>query len=305
MKIKTLLVVAGIAYFILPGCKGSGDAIDFKFNVPKGTKFSYTVGMNMGMDQAVMGQSMKVASKITIAYLFEVLDDSAGGWKKIRTTISRFGMQMNANGMEMNFDTDTPSEDTTGPMAQVGKIFGALKGGQFVFTMNGDGKIGEITGIREMTDKIIAGMTSVDTSVARTSLDKAFNEENFKQNLQQSFAMYPGKPVKPGDSWSKSIEMNSNGMPMKLDNTYTLKSVEGDSIKVDVVSKITAGGSAMMQGMNLDITGDMKGINTFDKATGMPTSGDDNMKMDMKMKMQGQEVPMKMDIKVEITGKKL
>ncbi|HVX50379.1 MAG TPA: DUF6263 family protein [Chitinophagaceae bacterium] len=310
MKIKILVAITTLALAALAGCKGGsfGEAVDFKFNVAKGTKFTYGITMDMNMNQAVMGQNMKVNSKIAMGYQFEVLDDSAG-WKRLSTTISRFAMHMNANGMNMDFDTDEPENDSTGdgsPMEKVGKILGALKGGQFVFTMNGDGQIGEITGIKDITSKILARMPAEDTAIAAQSLEKTFNEESFKQNMQQSFAMYPGKAVKPGDTWTKTMNMISNGMPMKLENTYTLQSVEGDSIKVAVASKITADGlSSIMPGMDISMTGDMKGLNTFNKTSGMPVSGDDNMTIDMKMKMQGQEVPMKMDMKMTMAGKKL
>lgn len=303
MKLRNLLVIAFTGMIALSACGGS--SVDFKFNVPKGTKFNYNVVMDMNIDQNVMGQSVKVDSKITMGYVFEVIDDSAG-WKKMTSTVSKFGMVMNANGMNMNFDSDVPVSDTaTGPMAKVGKIFGALKGGQFTFTMNEKGEVGQVMGMHDMINKIVANMPATDSAMGAATLGQSFSEESFKQNIQQSFAMYPGKPVKVGDSWTKTLQMNNNGMPMTLNNTYTMQGVEGDKINVKVDSKITSNGGGPMPGMQVDMTGELKGVNSFDKTTGMPVSGADNMKVDMKMKMQGQEIPMKMDMKMTISGQKI
>jgi len=311
MKIKTLLAAACAAIIFLSGCKGggtsgggSGDAVAFKFNVAKGTKFSYLLGMNMDMNQSVMGQQVKMKTDIGMGYTFEVTGDSAG-WKTMTATISKISMNMAANGMSMKYDSDSPSSDTTGPMGKMGAIMGAMKGGQFGFTMNENGEIGQVTGINEMVQKMTGSMVGDQAAIANQAIGKTFNEQSFKQNMQQSFAMYPGKPVKPGDSWSKKLTMDNNGLPMSLDNTYTLQAVEGNTLKVKVESKITSAGSTVAApGMSVDMTGDLKGLNTFDQATGLPLSGDDNMTINMKMKGQGQEIPMKMDMKITITGKK-
>jgi len=303
MKFNHWLAIACMGVIALQGCKGG---VDFKFNAPKGSRFIYTNVIDANIEQNVMGQSVKVDSKITTGYLFEVISDSAG-WKKLTCTISKFVIAMNANGMSMNVDSDEPVADTaTSPMAKMGKILGALKNGQFTLTMNEKGDIGQVTGMQDMLNKIVAGIPQADSAMGAAMLAKSFSEESFKQNMQQSFAIYPGKSVKTGDTWTKTLQMSNNGMPMTLNNTYTLQSVEGDKINVKVDSKITSGsGSSPMQGVQVDMNGEMKGLNSFDRATGLPVSGNDNMKIDMKMKMQGQEMPMKMDIKMTITGKKL
>jgi hypothetical protein len=300
MKIKLLPVVVLAATILFLGC-GSNE-VSFKFNVPKGAKFSYSVGMDMNANQAMMGQEMKINSKITFVYLFEVLNDSAG-WKTIRSTINRIGMNVNGGGIMMKIDTDSTNTDTTGPMAKIGQIFGAMKGGQFTFTMNENGEVGQMTGMQEMVQKISNSM-GADAAVASETMSKVFNEQAFKQNLQQSFAMYPGKPVKPGESWNKTLTMDNNGMIMKLNNTYTLDSAANGVARVRVASIITSGGDAPAAGPQTDMSGELKGINYFDLPTGMPLSGNDNMVANIKMHAQGQEMSIKLDNKITIEGKK-
>ena len=312
--LKIFLTVAAIATsVIIAGCGNGGetktaDGYLLKFNMNKGTKFEYSVTMDMGMKETVMGKDVDVKNKMLIGYTFAVTGDSAG-WKKVDATISRIAMDMNAEGMNMHFDSnepDTSKVSDTNPMAMVGKVMGALKGGQFGFTINENGEIGSVYGMKEMMQNMIAKANLPNAENMTQSLGKSFDEENFKQNMQQSFNMYPGKPVKTGESWTKTMSMKSSGMDMHLDNTYTLESVTGDDALVKVVSKISSGAdSTSTPGVKMDMSGNMSGSMHYDLPTGIPQKGDMDMNMIMKMNSQGMEIPMNMDIKMLFEGKKL
>ena len=290
-------------------CKGtnSPDGLNLKFNLQKGEKFLYTAGMDMHSRQNVMGKDMDVNTRMDMAYTFDVTGDSAG-WKQVNATISKIAINMDAGGMQIKFDSDDPAAaDSTNPMAKVGKIFGAMKGGQFGFTMNEKGKVGNVTGIREMMEHAVASLNDPTASAALMSgLSKTFDENQFKQNLEQSFGIYPDKPVKAGDSWNKTMTMNNAGILMKMDNTYTLESVDNNNANVKMSSKISSGSdSAKLMGMNMDMNGTMEGTMQFDIASGMPVKGVSTMQMNMKVKSQGTEMPMNMTFTMNITGKKL
>lgn len=307
MKKNIFVTVAFVVFLLLSGCDSKingGDGITLKFNMEKGSKLDYTANMNMSMKQTVMGTAMDVTSKIVMGYLFEVTSDSAG-WKNIASTISKMSMDMNAGGMSVKFDSNNPNADTAGPMGVIAKIFGALKGGQFSFSMNEKGEVGKVWGLNEMMTKAANSVTTDDGEAMVQGIGQTFDEDNFRQNIQQSFAVYPGKIVKPGESWSKTMSLSNNGILMKAENTYTLESVSGDNAKIKLVSKITSGDGTAMAGMQVDMNGTMDGKMNYDIPSGAPMDGSMNMKMDMKVHSQGQEVPMSMDMKMTITGKKI
>jgi len=289
------------AYFIFSGCGNksqNADAIILKFNLPNGSSYNYNVDMDMSMNGNINGQSLNMKDKMAMGYDFAAVGDSSG-WKKITATISRISMHLNSNGVNIDFDSDLKPDSSDMASGTMGKIFGALKGGQFRFTMNEQGKIGSVTGINDLMQRILSSVSLGNTASAAAQMNSTFNEENFKQNIQQSFGMYPDKPVKPGDSWINTMEMNNQGMPMKIDNTYTLKSVSGNTANVKVDSKISSPGSN-----STGINGTMKGNMKFDIPTGLPTDGDLDMSMSMTMNTGGQVVPMNTSIKMKITGKK-
>jgi hypothetical protein len=307
---KVILIISTVilcALFIACNSGGSktssasGDAIVLKFNLSKGVKFDYSMLMAMNMDQNVGGNSMHMTNKMKVGYIFEVTNDSAG-WKTVNSTIDNVGMNVNAGAVSINFDTDSAMTDTTGPAAMMGKVFGAMKGGQFSFTINEKGQVGQVTGMKEMMEKIMEKENTPNAQMIMQSMGKAFDENNFKQNISQSFAVYPDNPVKPGDSWTKTMTMNSNGIPMKSENTYTLTSVDGDKANIKVAAKISSADSTTANAVS-NLSGTIDGTSVYEISSGMVVSGDMDMKMSVKT--QQQPTPIVVDVKMTMTGKKL
>lgn len=312
MLTKILTAASFIAIVLLSGCNGtssSGKTADgyiLKFNLSKGTRFNYTINMDMNMNETVMGKPLAVKNNMIVGYDFDVTGDSSG-WKTVGATISRIAMNMNANGMSVNYDSDVPdTASANNPMAILGKVLGAMKGGEFSFTINEKGEVGEVRGMNEMIQNMIAKANIPNSDMVMQSVGKSFDADNFKQNIQQSFDIYPDKPVKIGDSWTKTLNLNSGGISMLSNNTFTLQSVNGDDAILKVDSKISSGAdSAATMGVKVSTTGNIDGTTTVDLPTGLSKEGNMNMKMNMQINSQGMNIPMDMDIKMKFESRKL
>lgn len=293
---------ASLVAIVLACANKPGDAIQLRFNMAKGDKFEYATTLEMNMQQATLQQQEgTMKNSMAFTYLFEVLNDSADV-KTIASTISHIRMDMSAMGNSMQVDSDQPEKDTVGPMGMIGKIFGVLKGARFTFKMDNKGTISDFQGLGELQQRIAAQFPGS----APIGLDKMFNEETFRQNMQQTFAAYPGKPVKPGDTWTKLMTMQSQGMNVKAENTYTLDSIKGNVAVVRLNSKLSsAGASTEMKGMEINMTGTSAGSVHYDIKTGMPVDGNIESKMSVQMKTQGVDVPMNMNTSMKVKGKKL
>jgi hypothetical protein len=295
--------ISGVSILFGTVAAQNNGPVVLKFNMAPGDKFSYGTALELNINENLMGQDVKVYTQLGMYYEFGVMGDSAG-WKKMSASFQRVVMHVNANGQAINVDTDSSSNNLPGDAAGMGKIFAALKGEKFFFTLNENGEIGKISGIKSFT-RHVAQAAGLDSATTSTMVAKAFNEESFRQNLQQTFSFYPGKPVKPGDSWNTTTNTVNNGIPMKTENTYTLQSVNNNIATIKQSSKVTTPEGATLQGMQLDITGIIDGNSDYDLQTGIPVEGKADMKLDMKIKAQGQEIPMKMNIKTTTTGKKI
>src|SRR6202000_1933355 len=127
-----------ICFLILLGgqalAQGNDKTYYLKFNMAKGQKFSYKMGVDMNIDQSVMGQDVHVNTRIGMNYQFTVVGDSAG-WKKIEAVFDRMLMHVNANGQGMDIDTDS-SGNEDGPAGSAMKAFKSFIGQKFYYTIN-------------------------------------------------------------------------------------------------------------------------------------------------------------------------
>lgn len=303
-NLKLIILVTLVAGTMACNEQAGADGYTLKFNMKKGDSFDYTMNMDMTMKQEMMGQQVDVSTAMQMGYLFEVTGDSAG-WKQVSATISKVAMDMNAGGMQIKVDSDDPATDSTNPMGIVGKVFGAMKGGQFSFTINEKGEVGAVTGMKEMMQRIIQNSGIDNPDMMMASFGKSFDEQQFRQNLQQSFSVYPDKPVKPGDTWKRTLNMNNNGVQMKLDNTYTLVGVNGDDAELKVASVISSDAdSSSVMGMQVEMNGTMDGNMHYLLESGLPQQGTMDMNMNMKMTGEGMDVPMDMKMKMNFSAKK-
>jgi len=298
MKKTTFFLLALTVFFA--SCKTTSEAVNLKVLMPKGTQYEYTSSMDMNMTQNFQGQEMKMSNKMTFMYLFDVIRDSAN-WKTVTSTIQRMKMDMNAMGQNMSFDTDNAT-DTSGPMGMMNRMFAGIKGKQFSFTINDKGEVGTVSGMRELVESMVPA-DMPNRQQALQQMGAGLNEESFKQNIQQSFAVFPKNPVKIGDSWKDTTTMTNQGMTMKSANTYTLESVDKGNAVIKI-SSVLSSDQSKINGMDMSLKGSNNGKYTYDMSTGMVLDGNLKMLMDMEMSAQGQKVPMKIDTDVKITGKK-
>ena len=272
------------------------EGVTVKLRLQKGDRFEQVMHMQMKMQQPMMGQTVEMTNGIGFTYHFEVVDDSAG-WKKLSSTITRVQVDLTGMGQNMHYDSEAAA-DTTAATDLMANMFGSLKGSAFYFTVNDEGKVGQVSGFDSLQQKM--GSTVPDVSA-----QKPFDEEGFRQNLQQSFAAYPPHPVKVGESWSRDMDMLMEGMKVNSVNTFTLQSATANDAVIKVQSDLKSDGSSQVKGSEMSMTGRSDGTITYDMKSGMPTTGTVSTTMNMKIMSEGKEVPMSMNMQTTIEGKKL
>jgi len=290
-----------IGLVCISSCKSTSEIVSLKLQMPVGNTYDYNFVMDMGMDEQVMGQAMKMNNKLTFAYKFEVLKDSAG-WKTLRSTVGRMRMDMSMMGTNLTVDTNEPLADTTSPMAPLHRAFSAIKGQQFTFTIDERGKMGSVTGLDEMRKAVMQGIPGGEKMDQQ--MQSTFSEQSFKENMEQSFNIFPDKDVAVGDSWKKTIGLKSQGGNTKSENTFTLESVKEGKAYIKVKTNINGSKETTATGTEVTTKGSGDGVYVYEQATGIVLDGNIKMKMEMEMAMQGQKVPMKMDMNIKINGKK-
>lgn len=292
------IFLSAIALMFIASISFGQKEINLKFNLANGESYDYTMDMNISTKGSVNGQAIDVSNVMTMGYHFAVTGASAG-WKKLTSTISKIAMSVNTGGVNINYDSDKPVDTSDMVNSTMGKILGSMKGGQFTFIMNEKGDIGYVSGINEMVNRMTNA--TPDAGPMAAGMSNAFNEENFKQNLKQAFGLYPGKPVKPGDSWTSTTSASNAGVEMQMNNVYTLESVIDNIANVKVNSKIS---SPQDSSAKVTTSGTITGTVQYDIPSGVAVNGDLETNMNMNVNANGMSIPMTTDVKTKITGKK-
>lgn len=280
-------VIAAITIIAIQSCKDgkvAGGRV-LKFDPEKGKQYEYEIGWEL--DQQMMEQNHQI--NITSGYLLDVIDEK-DNIKTLRATYRSFKMYMNIMGMEIKVDTDQPSEPVeqadlkANPLGRMDKIFAGIKGKEFIMKVDDEGKVLEVSGfdkiVNEMIDSI--GMEEDAKLQVQASLQDQFNGQVIKDQFAQVFSIFPGKEIKTGDSWEKTIQTGGR-MPADYTTKYTVKEMEGEHITLTAQTNIK-----QVANSDMEIKGVQNGHLLVQGTTGLILSAE--FDQDIATKSQGIDI---------------
>lgn len=293
MKRFPFLLISGLLALLVlsaPSCqstKSSTATKMLKFNLEKGKGYDFE--MQISMDQELMGQQVQLDMT---TYYSLVVQEEKEGVRDLDAVIDRFKMKTGAMGMNMEVDTDEPASSDTAlikndPIAAVKKVFSAIKGQKFTMRVNSEGKIVSVSGLENMGQKLADDMGLQGEE--REDMLKGFNEklstEEFSQNLEKFWYIFPNKEVKVGDSWTKTRDFGGK-LPATYQSSYKVTDIEGDMVTLEENSKIIVRDNEPMQ-----VSGDIKATLVVDSRSGLVVSADQDM--NLQAKAGGMSFPIK------------
>ena len=298
MKKHLLSVAAVAATLLFASCKG-GEAVDLKLNLQPGSQYLYIMDTKMAMEQSAMGQTMKTDNDMVMESTYAV-GNSEGGNQRITVTYDRIAMSLRNPMANMAYDSrDAKSGDSAL------RNMGAILNRPFSMVVNRQGEILKVEGLSEIINSL--GDSTQAGKEIRKQLSSTFNDSAIKSMMQQSLNIFPDHPVRTGESWKKSYNMNMSIMNMKIDNEFKLASVSNGVAHLNVNAKISGGGAMSgeeMKNMQISLAGDQTGTMDVDVATGMVI--DSKLKQNIKgdISMMGMKIPLTMTQDIHITARK-
>ena len=215
------------------------EPVTIKFDLPVGKAYSYSTSIDL--NQEMPGQKMK--STMLYNYSLKV-NKGNKGIKEITSTYGDMSMQMEMNGKKMSFGAGQ-KEETSNPLNLIGKMFSAMKGKSFVMEVNDQGDIINVKGFDKIADAVIDELNIPEANKDQfvKSFKSQFNENSVKQMFSESFNIFPGKKVKPGESWQKKAALPMAKQSVDVFTTYTLKELRGNNYIIDASTKYINAGS--------------------------------------------------------------
>lgn len=273
--------------------------VKLAFNPAKGVKYEYSMEILSTISQDIMGQSMNVESNMTMIYEMKVTDKTASGVKVDMKYVAA-SMEVVNPMMNMNYDSRKPEAASGEGADMLAKIFGSLIDKSFQMEVKPDGTVTSVTGMDAIIDAMVENMgaTAEQAAAMKEQMAEQFGEEGIRKSFEQGFKIYPEGAVKVGDSWEKTLSTSlMGGVDMEIKANYTLKSADGKAALVDLKSTVS--------GFNGSLSGTQNGTLEFDVKTGLPMKSNSVQEIKGTISMQGMEIPMELNVKTNLTVKKI
>ncbi|WEK35699.1 MAG: DUF6263 family protein [Candidatus Pseudobacter hemicellulosilyticus] len=218
--------------------------VELRFDPPAGKPMNYL--FSFVIQQQYMGQA--VNSTMQMGLSLQQTGEERGE-KILTASYHRFSLRMESGGaMVLELDTDQPNPTKAAIRENTallqGRILHALLGQAFTMRVNQLGEISAVSGLDSIADRIAqVVVTDLDLPVSQLELVRStasgqFNEESVKKTLQLSMNIYPGKPVKTGDQWERTVEVNQ-GYPLTVQTVFTVTGISKQGIILEGRSTLT------------------------------------------------------------------
>lgn len=249
---------------LLPQALQAQTSLRYQFK--EGQKISYVLDQQMKMSMNVMGNEITMNMNQVIDLEWKFLRVDKDGKAKMSQTFDRIRFTMEGGPMgKFTYDT----KDDKDPDDPVGKalvpVFKAMVGSEFTLEMDSRGHLSEVKVPKKLTD-------ALQDAPGAEAVGQMFSQEGFKSMIEQTGLILPETAISKGHTWMQKMETKNPFGVMKTETTLTYEGQETrNGVKLEQIAvkpKATfvadAGAPVSLKITNQDI----KGMASFDNATG-------------------------------------
>lgn len=215
------------------------------------------------------------------------------GTTVLRQVIESMRMNVDSPMGKLAFDSAKPASSSNPAEAAMTNVFAALIGESFLVTLSPTGVVQKVDGVSRVMDNIFKKMPPEAAGPLFEGMKAGLNDEAIKNMFAQSFAQFPERPIKPGETWENkltipnpvlgAITTTSNSTLTGLEETGGTQ-IAKIALKLKIERDATAAPVAGPMGMKTDLqpsTGDADVL--FDVTKGRLQRGTSRITMPMTM----------------------
>lgn len=294
MKISSLLIGVCILSFTytLQSCNSNSSSsagngpVELKLNFKPNTKYKYVKESKESIEPQIKGASIAISQNMTTEAIYQLTND--GSNKNITFSYDRIALKSGNSMMSVEFD----SKDTAKQSQKIFQSITDVLHKPYTATLDANGNI---TNIKKPS--------SLDTASASTTELNQFSDTAIHNMLQQLFNIYPGKPVKIGDTWVTKGESAISFLNAASENTYKLASISNGIAHIEVNSNLVSGTADNPELKGLDMRGTQTGTLDIEVSTGLIVDYKLTRHMEGNMDMMGMSAPTTINSEVHIYGR--
>ena len=272
-RLQFKAIVAGIACMeFLALCSPAAAAVRLELKLNKGKTYYQKTITDQQIAQTMMGQEQKMEQGIGTGLKLQVLDVDTQGNMRIQYTYLWSRLKQINPMIQIDYDSSRQS-----PVPAGAEAFAGLVGQSYIVKITPKGKVLDVNGVEQLREAVLKKLPAgADTSLAMNPVAMYIDKQGVKQMVETNMAIYPEKPVSPGDSWSKHLTM-AVGFTLIIDSKWTLQKEEAGVATIGVTASVRTDPNAPpmeANGMKMkaQMSGTQEGTIRIAEATGLTAS---------------------------------
>jgi len=282
----------------------SDKKFQFLLHFLPGAKYYYTIGTETGTSVLLNNKKLETSNQSEMGLVYEVINTKSDSIF-VKITYD----QLHINVKNKNGEQDLNTSNAAQSLNPLEKALGAIKGASMNMVLSSKGDVLQITGAKEIADKLLTGLNTQDAYVKemmQQQMGKLIGDDFIKNNLAHEFKLFPDTAVYVGDSWRRK-NVESGIMQFDAPTTYTFTAVKGNTAEVETESEFSNNNTTTVMGIQTvaKMEGKQEGHFETDTQTGLLMKGKSEASLEGTMQVMGRDVPVKIKISKSITAKKI
>ena len=304
-------------FFMAASCKLQPDAdrsydkfdenkvYKLQVNPSPGSTYHYEMENKTETKMEVEEKEVNTINQTEVGFNYLVETDSTGNfiftttYDKIKVTTQNGDDKTQADASNAMISIDP-----------VEKMLGILKSARIVATVSPKGEMKNVSGYKELEDKLMAGFDPTDhysKSIAQAQWKKVVSDGVIKNTMDQLFKIFPDSSIHLHDTW-KLNSTEGGEIPMNIKTIYTLKAINNDIAILSSEGIMTSNQSSnSVMGYTqvaANLKGEQKGEFEIETKTGMLISSRITANIEGNLQVMGRDIPIAIKSSIKMNGTK-
>jgi len=270
-----------------------------------GSVYTYEMINESETEMEVEGEEILNTNKSEVSLNYAVATDSSDNYV-FTTTYEKIRLNTESGDTKTEADADNAMVS----IDPVERMLDILKSTVIVATVTPNGEMKNVTGYKELEDKLMAGLEATDNhsrNMAKSQWEKIVEEGVVKNTMDQFFKIFPDSAIHIGDTW-KLNSTHGGELPMLVKSNYTLKAINNEIAIISsegIMTSNRASNSIMgYAGVTANLKGEQKGEFEIETKTGMLINSSITASIEGNLQVMGKEIPITIKTSVKMKGRK-
>jgi len=251
------------------GLSCAAQTTDLSLKLKKGEAYKQISTTKTMVGQEIQGQKIDVELELTGDMTFTVKEVSEQAYQ-MNVNFDHLSMAMQMPQMAINASSD--NED---PNDILSSVFASVINNPFELTMQKTGKVTEVKNVEALWESTVdqfSQLSEPQKAQIKAQVIESYGANALKGNIEMATAIYPDKPVKKGDTWTITTQLQSE-MPAEVVSVYEFVDLTAEYVLIKGtgnIKTVDAEKYTESNGMEMryDLTGSMTSEIKVDRVSG-------------------------------------